>query len=60
MGGEAAAPGLGPAPRRKAKPCSVFSRNAVVTYFMRDGVSRDKAKGVENAETTCLSVIKAT
>lgn len=59
-GGEAAAPRLGPARPRKANTCSVFSRNAVVTYFMRDGVSRDKAKPIENAETTCLSVIKAT
>lgn len=37
-----------------------FSRNAAVTCFIWDGASRDKAKPVENAETTCLSMIKYT
>lgn len=60
-GGRRGGPGAGQGSGQPGKQCAVyFSRNAVVSYFIWDGVSRDKAKPVQNAEITCLSVRKAT
>lgn len=59
-GGEAAPGpehGLGSSSSQRLTRVVFFSRDAVVTCFVWDGVSRDTAKP---AEITCLSVIKAT